>query len=206
MFQYISSKKLSLPIALSALMVCVSLLAQSGAAWLSYDRVSISNGELWRVVTSHLTHTGFNHLAINLFGLIIVFRLFGNLFSTRLWLLSIAACMSGISFGLFVNHPELAWYVGFSGVLHGLIVVGAIGAINNKWRISHFVLIAVFIKLLFEQLYGPSQGTMKLIEHPVIVDAHLYGAVTGCFIGSIFITKKRYLTRRLTQTANTKAF
>ena len=182
MYQYLSSKKLSLPIALSVVLASVSLLGQFGPEWLSYDRVSILNGELWRLVTSHLTHTGFNHLALNILGLIIVFHLFGQLFSTRFWILSIAVCMLGISLGLLVNHPELGWYVGLSGVLHGLIVVGTIGAIKSKCHIGYFVLIAVFSKLIFEQVYGASQNTINFINSPVIVDAHFYGAITGLFL------------------------
>lgn len=196
MYQYLSRKKLILPFIMSVVLLCVSLMGQFGIDWLSYDRVSILNGELWRVITSHFTHTGLNHLALNISGLIIVFYLFGHLFSTSLWLMSIAICMICVSLGLFINHPELAWYVGLSGVLHGLIVVGALSSITRRLTISHFVLFGVFSKLLFEQLYGPSQDTMKLIDSPVIVDAHLYGAIAGCFIGIIVLITKRYLPTR----------
>jgi len=179
MYQYLSDRNLILPILISAVLISISLLGQFGHAWLPYDRASILNGQLWRVVTSHLTHTSFNHLILNIFGLMIVFLLFGVLFSTRFWVLSILVCMSGVSIGLFANNPYLEWYVGFSGVLHGLIVFGAIGAIKNKDHIGFFVLIAVFSKLIFEQLYGPSLNTMQFINSPVIVDAHLYGTITG---------------------------
>jgi rhomboid family GlyGly-CTERM serine protease len=191
MYQYLSGKNLILPFALSVVLTAISLLGQFGHDGLSYNRFFISNGQLWRIVTSHLTHTGFNHLGPNLVGLVIVFLLFGELFSTRFWLFGIIMCMSGISIGLFVFHPELEWYTGLSGVLHGLIVMGIIGTINNSWHSGYFFLLAVAAKLIFEQLYSSSPSTMISINSPVIVDAHLYGAIIGLFIAILYFLKKR---------------
>lgn len=84
-----------------------------------YDRNALQAGEAWRVVTSHLVHLNGTHLLLNLLALILLCEL--------LWLdlpLQHAAGMliwSALSVSLLLwwLHPELIWYAGMSGALHG---------------------------------------------------------------------------------------
>jgi len=172
-------KNLILPTALALLLAAVSLAGERGVLWLRYDRFLIADGEWWRIITSHLVHTGTGHLLLNLAGLFVIFLALGQLYPPQTWLLSLIICMAGISSGQLLFCPELQWYVGFSGVLHGLAVMGFAGGIRNGDRLCLIGLTALLAKLLIEQLYGPSAQTVHLIHAPVIVNAHLYGAVSG---------------------------
>ncbi|MBA3029659.1 MAG: rhombosortase [Desulfobacteraceae bacterium] len=176
-------KKWILPGAVSTLALTVFLSGSTGFSWFVYHRDSILNGQVWRLFTTHFVHTGFNHLVLNIVGLTLVFLVFGKGYSMRPWLLCLGVSMAGVSLGLLVFHPDLEWYAGFSGVLHGLMVMGIIGSIGERRPLGYFLLVAVFLKIVFEQLGSPSSGMAEFIQSPVIVDAHLYGAITGLLFG-----------------------
>jgi membrane associated rhomboid family serine protease len=69
------------------------------------------------------------------------------------------------------------WYVGASGVLHGVMAAGVLAAVRRReW--TGYVLGAFLIgKLLYEQTAGalPLAGPAV----PVVVEAHLYGVIGG---------------------------
>ena len=45
---------------------------------LQYDRAALATGEWWRLVTGHLVHLGWDHLALNVAGLIGLWWLYGR--------------------------------------------------------------------------------------------------------------------------------
>jgi rhomboid family GlyGly-CTERM serine protease len=76
----------------------------------------------------------------------------------------------------------MQWYVGLSGVLHGLFVIGAYFDIRQKLKTGWVMLLGVWVKVIYEQIFGASADVAKLIEANVAVDAHLFGTITGCII------------------------
>ncbi|MDU0355165.1 rhombosortase [Paraglaciecola aquimarina] len=82
--------------------------------------------------------------------------------------------------------PELVWYVGLSGVLHGLFIVGAYKDIINHMYSGWLLLIAVWIKVLYEQFSGQNQQVASLIDANVAIDAHLFGSISGAIIVVFF--------------------
>ena len=73
---------------------------------------------------------------------------------------------------MWLFSPEVIWYVGLSGILHGLLAAIA-------WQRYPILLVLLMVKLGLEQLYGGLPATANLTGGAVIVDAHLYGAVIG---------------------------
>lgn len=160
--------------------LCVLLLGSDSAAHLlRYQRTAVMDGEWWRLLSGHLVHLGPVHLGLNLAGLALVWALFGPRLSHAAWGLVLLLSALGCGLGLYWFSPGLIWYVGLSGVLHGLFVAGALA----EWRVdprSSAVLLAVLAaKLLWEQLAGGTPGTARMIGGAVVVDAHLYGAISG---------------------------
>ena len=171
---------------LVAAVVLLSLGGESARALFSYDRAAVLEaGEYWRLVTGHLVHASVRHLALNLAGLGVIAALFPRHYSLASWLLIAAASTAAIDVGFVWNEPQLAWYVGLSGVLNGALAAGAIA----WWRFESKALAAMLTlvligKLAWEQMQGalPLSGDMA-----VIVDAHLYGAIGGALAGLVVL-------------------
>jgi hypothetical protein len=100
-----------------------------------------------------------------------------------------------IDAGFVLFEPQLQWYVGLSGVLHGALAAGVVAWWRHETRPLALALTLVLVgKLAWEQWHGalPLSGDM-----PVIVDAHLYGAVGG-FLGALGVClhSQRWSARR----------
>lgn len=163
----------------------LALWGDAGRVRLRFDRAAIGDGEIWRLVSGHFVHLGTTHLVLNAAGLALVWYLFGRDMRPAQWLLVMVVSIAGIGAGFWVFEPQLAWYVGLSGVLHGMIAAG-IAASMSRVR-TDAILLAVILaaKLAYEQVAGPLPGSEDSAGGPVIVNAHLYGALAGALAGAI---------------------
>ena len=157
-----------------------------GLAHLRYDRSSLMNGEIWRVLTAHLVHLNVPHLFLNLFGLFLICELLWVELPLRQGIGLLVFTGVTISACLWWLHPELATYAGLSGVLHGLWAGCALYGLQYtsekslRARLPYlFGAILLAAKLLFEFRYGPSEFTAHLIGGSVLTVSHLYGALAG---------------------------
>ena len=153
---------------------------------LAYMRQGVAGGELWRLVTGHFVHLGWTHMWLNLAGLALVVWLVGEVFSWVRWLLVLGLTILIIDLGFWFLYPNLAWYVGLSGVLHGLLVGGLLKGVVERDRESMILLGFVLAKLAWEQFSGgPLPGSEATSGGTVIVNAHLYGTVGGALAGTL---------------------
>jgi len=177
----------TLPLTICVIALLIQLGGSDASQWLRYDREGILNGEVWRIITGHLVHLGWPHLLMNLIGLILIWLLFGHLIKRNSWLIIFTISTIGISAGMMLFNPELKWYVGLSGVLHGMFVAGAIVSVKAGYRAELLLLILLTAKLAWEQAVGPLPGSAEFAGGNVIVDAHLYGAISGLVITLVLI-------------------
>ena len=152
---------------------------------LRYERVAIMSGEVWRLLSGHFVHLGSSHFALNMAGLGLVWYLVGDALSRIYWVLVIAISVAVIDLGFWFLNPELQWYVGLSGVLHGLLVTGVVISASAERKDAIVVGIIVAAKIGWEQLSGPLPGSVESSGGAVIVDAHLYGAIAGVLVGML---------------------
>lgn len=143
---------------------------------LRYDRAAIADGQWWRLVTGHFVHLDAGHALLNTAGLVLLWVLFAGLRTPRYWLGVLLASLLAIDLGFWWLQPQLAWYVGASGLLHGVMAAGTACLLQERDRLA-IPTAALFIgKLAWEQSVGP----LPLETHAtVIVAAHLYGAIGG---------------------------
>lgn len=167
------------PVAVAALAFAVAALGDAAAALLRYDREAIVTGELWRLVSGNVVHLGWSHLGLNLFALAILAALYHNLFRACDWGWALGGGMLATTLGLLLFEPAVEWYVGLSGALHGLFVYGALRELQAARRGAWLLLAAVALKLAWEQAVGPLPGSEAASGGPVLVEAHLYGAIGG---------------------------
>lgn len=158
---------------------------------LCYDRDAIFSGQVWRLFTAPLVHLGWPHLLLNLAGLLLIWGLFAQNFNSRRWLYLYLGCATSVGSILLINNPEIGWYLGLSGVLHGLFSAGAIAERVTLPRITFIMLGALTAKLAWEQIRGSVPSTTALAGGAVIVDAHLYGAIAGLVLGWVLSTSPK---------------
>lgn len=168
-------------------------LAAGGESWrlaLQYQRAAIAGGEWWRLLSGHLVHLGARHVLLDGAGLVLLWILYARALRPAAWGCALAGSALAIDAGLWWLAPEVQWYAGLSGVLHGAWAAGAAGAWREGRGLAGLSLGALAVKLLAEQL---RRGGVALSGLPVVVDAHLYGAVGGLCAALAF----GFLARRL---------
>lgn len=167
------------PFALAALSLLFEAGGDSARAWLRFDPAGIAAGEWWRLLSGHLVHLGVPHVLLNVAALLLLWWLVGSGLSVAGWLLVIASSLACIDLGLWFLDPALSWYVGLSGLLHGLFAAGLVARWQSAPVESLLLGALLAAKLLFEQLSGPLPGSEASAGGAVVVNAHLYGAVGG---------------------------
>lgn len=183
-------KQHGFPLAIALCAVVIALLGVNADLSLRYDRAAILDGQLWRLLSGHLVHLGLPHLVMNLAGLALIWMLVGHLLTPWQWAGVAVVCGLGVSGGLLAFNPELAWYVGLSGVLHGLLVCGCLADLRTGRRSAWLLLALVWAKLIWEQVAGPLPGSEAGAGGAVIVDAHLYGGLAGILAAAVLQQKK----------------
>lgn len=175
---------------LPAVVLATSLLllipAAEGLVALRYDRAAIADGEFWRLLSGHWVHLGARHFAMNAAGLVLVWYLTGAAYSAAQWLLIMLFSVVAMDIGFWLLMPELDWYVGLSGLLHGILAAGGVGLWRTRRTESGVILAIVFAKLGYELLFGALPGSIETAGGSVITEAHLFGAIGG-FIASFLI-------------------
>jgi len=175
-------------VALLLIVLCAVIAAfgDAGRDALKYDRLAIQDGEFWRLFTGHFTHLNTSHLLLNLAGLVLTWLLVGRNYSSSQWLVVVLVSITAISSGFWFLDTHLLWYVGLSGVLHGLMIAGAVQGIKSLPVESIVLCVVVIGKLVYEQLAGPLPGSESVSGGEVVVNAHLYGAIGGAIAAGFF--------------------
>ena len=182
----------ALPLVLALMAFLCTAIGEPLTGLLRYQRDAVLAGQWWRLLTGNLVHLGWPHLWLNLAGLLLVWLLFHSALPQRVWLTVTVVSSLAVGLGLLFFDPNLAWYVGLSGTLHGLFAAGLVASLAAGQR-AEWLLLALFLaKLTWEQLVGPTPGTAELAGGNVIVDAHLYGTVGGALTVLVW----RYVMRR----------
>ncbi|WP_323846315.1 rhombosortase [Microbulbifer magnicolonia] len=145
-------------------------------AHLVYERALVTQGEVWRLLTAHLTHTNLQHL-------LLLWILHGPHYRTRTFLAATAVTALATGACLHLFSPQTDVYLGLSGVLHGLIIWGGCLDIRARWRTGYLLVAGTWIKVGLEQWFGASADTAQMIGAEVAIDAHLWGAVAGTLWG-----------------------
>ncbi len=171
--------------------LALMLSGDSGREWLRFDRPGIAAGEAWRLLTGHFVHLGASHTLLNLAGLVLVWILVGRAYVWQQWLWVMAVTMAAIDLGLWFGSPQLEWYVGLSGLLHGMLAAGIIAGLADRSSEAMILAIVVIGKLAWEQFAGPLPGSEATSGGAVIVDAHLYGVLGGTAVAAALIRVRR---------------
>lgn len=164
------------------ILVVAALLALFGDAArdaLRYDRAGLIAGQYWRLFGAHLVHLDWSHTILNGAALWLLVAAVGRGILAREWLYILIGSIIGVDAGLYWLMPELSWYVGLSGLLHGALAGPALLLCLRRSPLGWVLLGLLTVKLAWEVYQGPLPGTSALITGPVVTEAHLFGAIGG---------------------------
>lgn len=176
------------------LLVALQAAGDAPRLLLRYERDPVLHGELWRLFSAHLVHLGWAHALLNACGLLLCAWIaparFGaaRLVGDGLWL---GGCVSLL---LLACSPQVAHYVGLSGVLYGLFVLGLAPSAFKGDRIALLGLTTVLGWMAWQLVAGPSAAEERQIGGPIIAVAHLYGVVGA--VGLLAVQRLRAHRRR----------
>ncbi len=156
---------------------------------LIYDRVAIFEGEVWRLLSSHLVHFTKLHLFYNL----IAFGIAGWIIESRGYQYFVSLCLLmafSISVFLLVMKPNMIYYGGLSGLASGSIYYLALLGLREPqpWRLMCIVTlflvpIKIFLEIDMSQSILNYSGPFSLV--PL---SHIIGCLVAIFL--FFATKQ----------------
>lgn len=175
------------PLALMALVLLLGFGGEAVRGALRYDREAIEVGQAWRLLTGNLVHLGWWHLFLNEMGLLVLVLLCPEKLGWAVWLRRVVLVGLGMSAGLYFFVPDNGWYVGLSGVIHGLFVLG-LGRqiVAERDLIATGCLAFLLGKVAWELAVGVPVSDEAAIGGSVLVESHLYGSLSALAYGLLF--------------------
>ena len=170
-------------ISLVVIIGIAALFGDSARKLLWFKHELILEGQIWRVVTCNFVHAGWQHSLLNISGICIIGYMFERHSTPLKWWITLLAMMVISSIGYYFDPNLKGWYVGISGVLHGLFILGGIAEWHRDRLISVAVVAVIIGKLIYAQIYGPSADTEEMIGSKIYENAHLFGGILGLIIG-----------------------
>ena len=117
-------RRICIPTAvLPAVAVVASIVIQCfplAQAALEYDRGAIAAGECWRLVTGHMVHWGWRHLAGDISALVLLCWAIGTRGGWKVIMTALGGAVA-ISLAIMIFDPHTVIYRGMSGVNYGLL-------------------------------------------------------------------------------------
>ncbi|QDH69386.1 rhombosortase [Marilutibacter alkalisoli] len=139
---------------------------------LALDRPMLEAGQLWRLWTGHLVHVDPAHAGLNLTALVMLAVVAVRSQAMGRLLLASLVLMPVISIGVLLLLPDLQWYAGLSGLLHGWL---AWLLVQRRGIVAVVGLALLGLKLWWEMSSGAVGGTGV----SVTTEAHRLGAAGG---------------------------
>lgn len=174
------------PLCIMTLLFCTELMGDWGRDLLRYDRSQIDAGQWWRLLTGNFVHLGWWHWFLNEMGLLVLVLLCPQPLSAMVWGRRLLLISIGMSLGLYIFVPKMGSYVGMSGVIHGLFVLGLLPQVLKKDLISLCCLVYLIGKLGWELSTGAPVSDEQAIGGRVAIESHLFGALSALAYGLVF--------------------
>lgn len=175
-----------------AIWLVLVIMQRCDVSYLAYSRHHIVSGEYWRLITGHLIHLNSIHLLLNMLGVALVLMLFDQLLAPWQWLVALLTSALMISLLIYCYLPQVQGYVGLSGVIHALYMIGVIQLLKKQQE-RHFAIILIIMltfKLLTENVGQGISLTADIIGGHVLFQAHVYGALAGLLLGVMTLRPK----------------
>ncbi|MBT7369527.1 MAG: rhombosortase, partial [Gammaproteobacteria bacterium] len=142
-------------------------------------------------------HTGSIHVLLNVSGIFVLWLLHGDYYRTLSYLGAALFTGVGTTLGLLLFAPDVFWYMGLSGLLHGIFVWGVARDFQAGKPTAWILAAGLVLKLVWEHFYGGDSSIEQLITAPIATEAHLYGSISGALLTGILLMYQGYLPDQL---------
>lgn len=165
--------------------VAIHLLPPDVAAALQFDRAALAAGELWRLLTAHLTHFTPSHLAWDV-GVLVGLGWFCERESRRQTVLALALAAGAVSATVWYVLPDLQSYRGLSGLDCALFGLLAMRQLQQRSPAAKLTGLLALVALGFKSGWETLSGAPLFVtggEFVPVPLAHLVGAGCGVVAG-----------------------
>jgi rhomboid family GlyGly-CTERM serine protease len=172
-------------LALAFAAVAIHALPSGVTDALEFERTALAHGEVWRLVTGHLTHFSSNHLVWDV-GVLVVLGTICEAGSRRRTAFAVGVASIVISIVVAFAQPQFETYRGLSGVDCALFGMFAASIFRQDGATSKllgaFALLAFGSKCIFAIVTGSIAFASGVGYDPVPL-AHLVGSLSGFVAG-----------------------
>lgn len=173
-------------IAIGLLIALLAVLSSWAFPLLSLERTQVTQGEVWRILTSNFVHFGWAHTLMNLAAFLLCSLALLSNFSADRFISLLLFCCLVVGTGIYFFNPEYKTYAGLSGAIHGLIIAGLLLNKRHAYWVNGIFIAFTFAKIFYEHQAGYQETQLQeLLPVAVAYDAHLYGAIAGLVFGII---------------------
>lgn len=174
------------PLVLMLLLLATELGGEPLRELLRYDRAAIAAGQWWRLLSGNFVHLGWYHWFLNELGLLVLVLLCPERLSLMVLARRVLLIGTAMALCLYAFVPRLQNYVGMSGVIHGLFVLGLLPQVRRRDLVSLGCLVFLLGKLGYEQFAGAPVSDETAIGGSVITDSHFFGALSALVYALLF--------------------
>jgi len=174
---------------LALIAVAVLLLPRWATAW-QYERKAVAAGEVWRLLTGHLTHWNIDHALWDILLFIVLGSVVERRGRRRLLAIIITSALI-ISLGTYYAESRIAIYRGLSGVDAALFAFLAFAvladAVRHGWPGRTWLSAGLIVAFATKLVYEATTGATIFVDNgrdgfEVLVLAHLLGSATGAVV------------------------
>lgn len=185
-------------IALTALCIAATAWEALHPGMLAFERVKINEGQWWRIITGQLVHNNAVHALLNITGLWSLYLIAKKYRVDTGVILGLPGILILTGYSLYALAPELLYYVGLSGAVHGALTILALSLILTQERLAGALLLALIICKLLSELNPNCDDaiTAQMIGMPIATNSHALGAGAGFLLFAAWcVTRARALRR-----------
>ncbi|MDO6563160.1 rhombosortase [Amphritea sp. 1_MG-2023] len=145
-----------------------------------FDQALIQQGQFWRLLTGHLSHTSLSHLQWDLLAFALAAGYLER-HSRTLLLLSLLAAITLLDLHLLSNGATIQRYAGLSGILFAPLIISLVLFAQQQSSINGWLPLLICLSKLVWEL-GSQQALLSQSPWPAYPLAHLIGALAGFII------------------------